>query len=96
MSAKITRTDSRIKLSLNTVQKELKTIPPKAHAFFYFKTPVKSGNARSKTKLKGDVIDANYPYAGKLDKGASKQSPDGMSRPTLKYIRDLVRKTLGR
>lgn len=96
MSAKIIKTDSRIRLSLTAVQKELKTVPPKAYNFFYFKTPIDSGNARSKTKLKGDVISANYPYAGKLDRGHSKQSPDGMSKPTLKYIRDLTRKIFGR
>lgn len=57
-------------------------------------TPVQSGNARRKTRYKQDEIHANYPYAKRLDEGYSKQSPDGMSKPTIeavkRYLRDDV------
>jgi len=61
-------------------------------AYDYFKsiTPMRSGNARRKTKYsdKGNtkVIEGNYPYAQRLDTGWSKQAPKGMSEPTQDFI----------
>ncbi len=55
----------------------------------------KPGNARHKTKLRSNEIDANYPYAKRLDEGYSSQAPNGMTEPTLQEIRDYVYKTLG-
>ena len=81
-----------------------KTISKEAYTKFRDVTPVRSGNARRNTKLKGNVIDANYPYATVLDKGrhltsrgmrGSDQAPDGMSEPTFKHIREFIFKTLG-
>ncbi len=67
-----------------------------AGVYFRNRTPVRSGNARNKTKQKGDVINAGYPYAGKLDEGWSKQQPKGMSAPTEKEIDRLVGKYIKR
>jgi len=67
-------------------------------AFLKFRgvTPKKTGNAKRKTKLRNNVIEANYPYASFLDAGSSRQAPDGMSRPTAKLlnklIKDIIRK----
>jgi hypothetical protein len=55
-------------------------------------TPKLSGNARRNTKLSGDRILAQYPYAGRLDQGSSKQAPDGMSTPTTEYIKKYIDK----
>lgn len=96
MKPKLIRTQNKITINLNAVKKEMNTLPQKAFNFFYFKTPIDSGNARSKTKLKQDTIRADYPYAGRLDRGWSKQARDGMSRPTLQYLRQLARKLFGR
>lgn len=67
-------------------------------AYNYFKqeTPVKSGNARSKTSLSGDTIYAQYPYAKRLDEGWSRQAPNGMVKPTVEYLRKYIRQRLGR
>ena len=56
---------------------------------FFFKahTPIRTGNARSRTVIKNDTIVAAYPYAQRLDNGYSSQAPDGMSRPTEAYIK---------
>lgn len=63
--------------------------------------PVNGGNAKRNTILKGSEIQANYPYAGVLDKGrhltpkgmrGSKQAPDGMSKPTDKFIVNYIKK----
>ena len=75
------------------IERELKTIPPKAYNYFVKVTPIDTGRARRSTKLKGqDTIHANYPYAKRLDQGWSKQAKDGMIQPTFKYIRQLIRK----
>lgn len=93
---KLIKTESRITLALQNKQKQLAKVPVQAYDFFYKQTPVRTGNARSKTKLKNDTIRASYPYAGRLDRGYSRQSPQGMSRPTINFIKRLVRKILGR
>ena len=81
-----------------------RTISKEAYDFFHDITPERSGNAKRNTRLRGNTIDANYPYATVLDKGrhmtnrgmrGSTQAPQGMSKPTLKHIRDYVYKKLG-
>jgi len=53
------------------------------------------GNARRKTVLRNNEIQANYPYAQRLEEGYSSQAPNGMTEPTLKDIRDYVYNKLG-
>lgn len=65
----------------------IKKIPDEAYKVFVQETPVRSGNARRNTKLKGKKeIIADYAYAQRLDEGYSKQSPEGMVKPTEEYI----------
>jgi len=63
-------------------------------AYDYFKreTPVRSGNARSRTRLQGNEIRAEYPYAQRLDEGYSNQAPQGMTKPTEKFIQEYIKK----
>jgi hypothetical protein len=76
------------------------TIMRDAYTYFHSITPIRSGNARNRTRLVRNRIEAVYPYAKRLDTGWSKQFGGlGMSNPTLKYIRTLVAnfiKKLGR
>jgi hypothetical protein len=59
-----------------------------AAQFFIAHTPIRTGNARSHTDLRGKTtIVADYPYAERLDEGYSPQAPAGMSRPTEDHIR---------
>jgi len=81
-------------MSLSRVAKRLATLPREAYNFWVQETPVRSGNARRQTQLRGDTIDANYPYARRLDQGYSSQSPQGMSRPTERFIRNRLRSML--
>lgn len=67
-----------------------------AGVYFRNKTPVRSGNARNKTKQRNNVITAGYPYAERLDTGWSKQAPKGMSGPTEDEIERLVEKYIKR
>jgi len=63
-------------------------------AYKYFRgiTPIKSGNARSKTSLSADTIQAQYPYAQRLDNGYSKQAPAGMTKPTDEFVKQYIQK----
>ena len=69
---------------------------------FKAKTPVKSGNARSKTKTRigrggnDSKVEAKYPYAGRLDSGWSGQAPDGMSNPSIQQMDTFVSKYISR
>jgi hypothetical protein len=73
--------------TLKSIEKKLANIPKEAFAEFVKDTPVRSGNARRNTKLEGTKIKAGYSYAQKLDSGYSKQSPEGMSKPTELFIK---------
>lgn len=53
------------------------------------------GNARRKTVLRDNSINADYPYAKRLNEGYSSQAPNGMTEPTLEAIRKYVYDTLG-
>lgn len=91
MQIKVT---NRITPKLNQIQNELAALVKGAYQEFIKYTPVRSGNARRKTRLVGQVIKARYPYALRLDKGYSRQSPKGMSQPTRDYIYKRVREIL--
>jgi hypothetical protein len=81
--------------NLKKVQRKLDKVPDEAYKVFVNNTPVRSGNARRKTKLKNkETIEANYPYAQRLDEGYSKQSPKGMINPTIAFIRKRVKEIL--
>jgi len=86
---------SRIEPRINRMRDQLSGIPKEAYDYFKGITPRRTGNARRKTYLQGQTIKADYPYAQRLDKGWSKQAPEGMSQPTIEFIRDRVAATVG-
>lgn len=56
-------------------------------------TPVKTGNARNRTRVSRNIIHANYPYAGALDNNHSKQTDGkGLIEPTINFLDDYVSK----
>lgn len=77
--------------SLARIAKDLAKVPEEAYKFWVSVTPKKTGNARRNTKLSGKEIRADYNYAVPLDKGRSRQAPQGMSKPTEKFIERSVR-----
>jgi len=84
-----------VERKLARINRRLKTVPRKSYEFFKDKTPIDSGNAKKSTKLiKPATINANYPYADRLDNGWSRQAPFGMSLPTMLYIKSLVKKVM--
>jgi hypothetical protein len=66
-----------------------------AYKAYVKNTPLKTGNARRKTVKSGNDIDANYPYAQRLEEGYSKQAPKGMTEPTIEEVRRYVYSNLG-
>lgn len=82
---------------MDKVLRELDEQKISRFAYNYFKdlTPIDTGNAKRKTRLSGNEITTNYPYAQRLDTGYSKQAPEGMSKPTLKAIKRYVYEKLG-
>lgn len=76
-------------LTSNLSSQQLAT---RAYDFFKNITPIDTGNAKKSTKLKGDEIQANYPYAQRLDQGYSKQAPRGMTKPTDEFIVKEIKK----
>lgn len=90
----ITLTVNKMTSSVKNIQKKLKNLPKEAFTEFVKDTPIRSGHARRSTKLNGNVINANYAYAKRLDEGYSQQSPDGMTKPTEVFIKKRVAQIL--
>lgn len=87
MSGEINKRLEEIKSSLSPQQ-----LAKVAYKEFYKITPFRSGNAKSNTDLRNNRIEADYPYAQRLDDGWSKQAPRGMTEPTVKYIKEYIKK----
>lgn len=81
-----TNIEDKMTPSLAKIKKQLAKLPKQAYEVFLKNTPIKSGNARKNTRLVGEEIRANYDYATVLDKGHSKQSRQGMTKPTGDFI----------
>lgn len=79
---------------IDKIQRKLDKLPEEAHQEFVKNTPIRTGNARRKTKLNKDTIEANYPYAQRLDEGYSSQSPKGMTKPTEDFIKKRLKQIL--
>lgn len=84
--------DDQVKQLTNRIRRDLQKYPQEAEAEFKSLTPIRSGNARRRTNLRGnDTIVADYAYAERLDNGWSKQAPGGMTRPFAKWVQNKVR-----
>lgn len=82
----VQKINDRITPSLKKISKSLDKLAAEAYDHWVSITPKKSGNARRNTRLRGDTISAEYPYAQPLDSGRSDQAPDGMSKPTERFV----------
>ena len=79
------------------IRRELKAYPQQAETEFIHLTPIKTGNARRKTRLVNSTeIHADYQYADVLDAGrhmtpkgmrGSTQAPRGMTKPFLDWAK---------
>ena len=96
--ARFSLNEKQVKDLFETIKGMPEYIIEEGYDHFKSITPVKSGNARNKTKVKvakqfdtrGNKIEAKYPYAGRLDEGWSKQARRGMSDPTIKKMQDFA------
>jgi hypothetical protein len=80
--------------SITKIKAALQQLPKSAFNEWVKITPIDTGNARRKTKLNQTTIEAQYPYAQRLDEGYSKQAPKGMSEPVKKFIEREMKKIM--
>lgn len=92
MTVKVTK--NTMSRSLQKITDSLDNVPEQAYKFWVDITPKRSGNARKKTRLKGSKIQANYPYAKRLNEGWSDQAPQGLAKPTEGFLKQLVKKLM--
>lgn len=99
----VTLTVNTMTSSIRRIQQKLNNLPKEAYQVFKDTTPVRTGNAKRSTRLQGDTINADYPYAQVLDKGrhmtprgmrGSEQAPQGMTKPTEQFIRKRINQIL--
>ena len=79
---------------LSKIEKELPLTIKETHKKFVSLTPKATGNARNKTKLQRNTISADYPYAKALEKGHSKQAPQGMVKQSVQFLQQALRKII--
>jgi hypothetical protein len=91
----ITITD-KITPALKRQIDQLEQYPVRAEAEFKKLTPIRTGNARRRTNLKNQTIQANYPYVQPLDQGASRQAPQGMTVPFEQWVRGETKRIFGK
>lgn len=92
--AKIKMVFDRITPSTTKISARVRLLPKEAYDYWKGITPIKTGNARRRTRLQGSKIKANYDYAVPLDQGKSKQAPNGMVKPTEQYIKQRLLKAM--
>lgn len=95
LNIKINITD-QITPDLEKKIRQLQPVPKDTFQFFRAHTPIRTGNARARTRFIDNEIQANYAYAEKLDQGASRQAPDGMTKPTSAYFTKRINAILGK
>lgn len=81
---------------IKKIKQELAKVPRQGLVEYQHLTPIRSGNARRNTYLLNDSIRADYPYAGRLDEGYSKQAPRGMTAPWEVWLRKKIKQIMGR
>jgi hypothetical protein len=88
---------------ITKIKKQLDSVPREALTEYQKLTPKKTGNARRKTTLQGNTIQANYPYAEVLDAGrgnrdgqmrGSTQAPKGMTKPWEQWLQKRLDKIM--
>lgn len=83
---------SNLNRRLRTISQFVERAPRQMHEKFVSETPIDTGNARRKTALSGNEIQANYDYSIRLEKESwSRQAPQGMSQPTIDWIQQRLR-----
>ena len=92
--ARIKMVFDRITPSTTKISARVRLLPKEAYDYWKGITPIKTGNARRRTRLQGSKIKANYDYAVPLDQGKSKQAPNGMVKPTEQYIKQRLLKAM--
>ena len=82
------KVQSQIAKDITKLKGRLEDFPERALEKFKELTPIDTGNARRRTSLKNrKTVAADYPYAQRLNEGWSKQAPDGMVKPFLRWLR---------
>ena len=80
--------------SIKKMKAALEQLPAQAYKEWVKDTPIRTGNARRRTRLNQNTIVAQYPSAQKLDEGSSKQAPKGMSEPVTKFVEAQMKKIM--
>lgn len=100
MDLKITIDRTKLDVKLSQAKALAKQAMPQVYQKFVDVTPIKTGNAKSKTRLVGNKIEAKYPYASVLNDGrsfrdgqmrGSDQAPNGMLEPTKAFAERLLK-----
>jgi hypothetical protein len=103
MAIKVEITDDKMRAKIRTAKLVVQNSMSTIFEEFIKNTPRDKGNARDHTYVNGKTIHANYEYAQVLEAGrgvrdgkmrGSEQAPKGMTQPTLKFAKDLLKRKM--
>tara|TARA_R100000951_G_scaffold30856_1_gene26509 strand:+ start:75 stop:371 length:297 start_codon:yes stop_codon:yes gene_type:complete len=90
MKTKIIIKDSQFDNLINKLEEMPISVMKTVYPYYVNSTPIRSGNARNRTKLNKTTISSKYAYAGRLDEGWSKQAPKGFTDPSIDQLEKLI------
>lgn len=90
----VRKTRDLITPSLKRNMQQFDRVAQAAYRYWVSITPRDTGRARRRTQFRQNSILARYPYAEPLDSGSSGQAPEGMSKPTGRFIRRWLRRNI--
>ncbi len=93
--SRITVNDNEFQKMLDNLEELPEQSMKKVYPYYKSETPERSGNARNQTKLKGQTINSDYAYAGRLDEGWSKQAPMGFTKPSISRLDKIIDNIIG-
>lgn len=93
---KVTINDRQFKHLIKNLDEMPISVMKTLYPYYVNETPIRTGNARNRTKLNRNTINSKYGYAGRLDEGWSKQAPDGFTEPSIKQLDRLIRNYIKR
>lgn len=96
MSVKVKVNNSKLHRKMSRMNRALDNAWQDTGEYFRKITPYRGGNARRRTRVNDRKIHANYAYAARLDAGWSRQAPNGMVMPSVKYFKRKLKSNIRR
>lgn len=92
MDVKVSGNFSKLRNRTQNIERDLKNLPREFLPIVRRETPIDTGRARQSTVIHDqNTIRSDYPYAGRLNRGWSRQAREGFVKPSLIWLYRRIR-----